>query len=167
MRRWKPPFEIPNIFRVLAVFKTWSLFSPIPATFSHFFYICSCTTHTILGTYILLTILRDLLFTTVENFAYFLRLGLFKPSVMQLLLTAHQALQGRPCATLALACSVQCISQVSMDKCSYLIYTAPVLGPHFGFWKKYLEKYRKKKSIIDISLKSTAIHAGNYYTIIQ
>ena len=73
--RWKPRFEIPNIFRVLAVFKTWSLFSPIPATFSHFFYICSCTTHTILGTYILLTILRDLLFTAVENFKYFPRLG--------------------------------------------------------------------------------------------
>ena len=81
----------PKYFSSFGRLKACSLFCPKPAIFSHFFYICSCSTSTTLGTSILLTILRDLLFTAVENFAYFLRLGLFKPSVMRLLLTPHHA----------------------------------------------------------------------------
>ena len=60
-------------------------------------------------------------FHNSTQFCILPELGLFKPSVRRLLLTAHHAPQGRPCARLAPACSVLYNAYHKyMDKCSYL-----------------------------------------------
>ena len=141
--------KIQNTFRVLAVLKACSLFGPIPPLLSHFFYICSSSTSTKLGTYIFLTILRDLLFTAVENFAYFPRLGLFKPSLMRLQLTAHhrtrrprtEASRSHPYQAM-IYCTLQLHLWLNTINIIYMLHQFSVRT--YKVLKKHLEKNRKR-----------------------
>ena len=126
--------KIQNTFQVLAVLKPCSLFGPIPPLLSHFFYICSSSTSTKLGTYIFLTILRDLLFTAVKNFYILPKIRTFQTFLYETSAYSPPRASRSPLyATLALAVYNARHNYLSMGKCNYLIYTAPVLGPHLRF----------------------------------